>query len=166
MSGLDEMIGLKEPSLSLDRLADVVQLDRNEVRRWIKCGWFRPSVLSREPSREFTLEDAVVLTAAARLIEMGITAAAALMHANAVRGWKPGQRLVVAPERLAVELETTEFSSWHAASKTYGGIMSTKDINSWIAVLAEVRMTNFDGLVIGSLDRLEDELRFTLDNAD
>ena len=44
--------------------------------------------------------------------------------------------------------------------------MSTKDINSWIAVLAEVRMTNFDGLVIGSLDRLEDELRFTLDDTD
>ena len=45
--------------------------------------------------------------------------------------------------------------------KLDGGVMSVKGINSWIAVLAEVRMTNFDDLVIGSLDRLEDELRLT-----
>ena len=160
------MIGLKEPSLSLEQLADVVQRDRNEVREWMERGTFRPSVPSPGRSREFTLEDAVVLLAAARLIDGGMTAAAALTHAHAARGWKPGQRLVVAPERLAVDCGTAEFSSWDAASRTYGGVMTTKDIDSWIAVLAEVGMTNFDGLVIGSLDRLEDELRLTLDNAD
>ena len=32
--------------------------------------------------------------------------------------------------------------------------------------MVQVRMTNVSGLVIGSLDRLEDELRFTFDDAE
>jgi hypothetical protein len=102
---------MSSQEITIQRLADAVQLSKYQIEAWISRGHFKPeNPVESGKRRAFTFHDALILGTLAEFSRLGLPGTVTSMHVAHLHGFHDDDSLFVicqGPARLAPGVEST-----------------------------------------------------------
>lgn len=144
--------------ITIQSLADAVQLTKYQVEAWISRGHFKPeNSVDSGKRREFTFHDALVLGTLAEFSRLGLSGAVTSMHVAHLHGFHDDDALFVicqGPAQVAPGVEATNLEG--EVDATFARIIRPGDIgriieDPAIRAFAVVNLNQIEARVRSSL---------------